>query len=222
MLNKKGTVEWEALEKPDPDKQTPIFEKIGVLGVNDNIHHILSYGNIEAINHSRMLWFEEWINNSPLNKKWYKKNFWSNFNFLYWGRIELLWDIFKVEDEKTKPRKNYIFDYRWNILFDRASAEKQQNIWKWKIPDWKKYLDFLPWDNKNKSEFLQKVLWLSFTGCYQRFAFNKKGNGEGHFGMYWSKEYEDGAEYLIFNSDNSAIDYNHIWAFALPLRLIEK
>jgi hypothetical protein len=47
-------------------------------------------------------------------------------------------------------------------------------------------------------------------------------NGEGHFGMYWSKEYENWAEYLIFNSDNSAIDYNHIWSFALPLRLIEK
>lgn len=227
-----NTIWWKALKKLNPEERVEILQETTIWDdaykINDEVYWILweNIGTkqilekIEDKNHPRALWLKQWLQN-PDNQKWYDDNIWKNFNLLDWGRIELLWDIFKAEDEKAEPNGQDIFEYNWNILFNRYSAEKQQTIWKWKIPNWEKYIDFLPWNDKNKSDFLQKVLWLSFAGYYRNYNHNLLGRIVGY---YWSEFSNTGVNlgsFMKFNTDYIRTNLFIDRFLGFSLRLIE-
>lgn len=172
-------------------------------------------------NHPRFKWLQEWLTSSLENQEWYDKNVWRNFDLVYDG-IMMLWDIFEFEDETATPdNKNIFSNGNGFTYFKRYAAKKhaEQNR-KRMVLDWRKYTYFLPWDNQNKSEFFQKVLWLTLAGCY----YWDKGHMDGitFEGHYWSENSTTrGCEYLLLSKYNIRID-NEDEAFSFSLRCLKK
>lgn len=113
----------------------------------------------ELLNHPKAMEFINWLNKWN-NREWFKEN--KNNLKLVDNWIEILWDIFAINDEKAQDSDKWIWNHNWNSLFSITAA----NMTWWNIPDWKKYIDFLPWDDKNKVDFLTKVLGLKYTGYH--------------------------------------------------------
>ena len=141
------------------------------------------YGLNELVknNHPKSQAFTDWLLYDPENKLEYPNHEWCIQNRdkikLVDDGIKVLWDIFCLEDENA-PDWEDIFNKSWNTYFTIDSAEKYAELhWK-RLPEWEKYIDFLPWNNKNKIEFLTKVLWLKFAGTH----FNPNCNRA----FYWS------------------------------------
>lgn len=174
------------------------IEKIDELEKSENKDPI---ENILQSNHPRSNALYDYVTSSEENKQWYLKNI-ENIKLVDdW--IEILWDVFYLEDEKA-PDWEWITNNEWYTYFDFYSARKHAELqWK-RVPsndDWRKYKDFLPRSDKNRVNFLTQVLWLSFAGT-RYWSNNYYYNST--YTHYWSSTpYASYAYYSIgFNADN--------------------
>lgn len=192
------TEEWKVLEWLSGEERQVILESSWIvdyaIDINDTIDQILisndksweekdeSEEDILNLDNPRVRAFNSWINWSEENKTWYENNkeklklVQDNWEIC----VEMLWDVFESQDEKALENWKDIWNNEWNTYFTFDAAER---LWK-RIPDWNKYINFLPWSVENKINFLMNILWLSFAG------FRYRHNGCYYFqsteASYWS------------------------------------
>lgn len=196
------TPEWEILLnttnhrkiKPEKNPDLPeLDESIDdtVIRLRNSVNKIQKIPVIREIteitnhkNHPRFAWLQSWLEMNEENQVWYNENAKKNFDLVD-GGIMMLWDVFELQAETATHNNIDIWNYQWDTLFNYDAAKRHvEENGKRMVEDWEKYTSFLPWDDQNKSEFLQKVLWLTFNGyCYWNFS----SMSNKHFaGYYWS------------------------------------
>lgn len=138
---------------------------------------------LSATHHPRLKPFIWWLNKSHENKTWFVQNK-DNFKLVDDG-IEILGDLFCLEDEVSKNLWSEITNDNWNTYFTYDLAMKHAlSEWKTLPSDWSKYIDFLPGDSANKLSFLTDVMWLKLAGfrTWNYVAYNNQSVDA----CYWS------------------------------------
>jgi hypothetical protein len=190
-----------------------------------------SLNHIEALRqsiHPRKNWLLDWIDLNNENKKWYLENIWKKVDLIQDG-ILLLGDIFELNDEEFLGKWNWILNDSWNTFFSwEASKKHVKSVWKEMVFDWWKYIDFLPWNDKNKIFFLQKVLWLNLLGYWNWYIYRErwfipimfKRKWKTWF-YWWLNENNGDANHLVF--DKNEIEISNINKnFFYRLRCLKK
>lgn len=174
--------------------------------------------DVLKLDNPRVRAFNSWINWNEENKIWYKNNR-DNLKLVQdnWEIcVEMRWDIFEPEDEKAQENWEDIWNYEWNTYFTFDSAER---IWK-RIPDWNKYVDFLPWTTENKVHFLINVLWLIFAG--NRNRSNGHYYGKSTDASYWScRHYSSNSNVLSFSTTSIYQVYLNSRAYGFSVRCLK-
>lgn len=122
--------------------------------INNKVSELLN------IDHPMSRNLYNWVMSSAENIDWYMLNS-DNLKLVTWW-INILWDVFELEDEKVSDEeiKEWIINYNWLTYFKHFIVEDYL-LSKWKkLPNWNKYIKFLPWNFNNKVNFLIHVLWL--------------------------------------------------------------
>lgn len=92
------------------------------------------------------------INRSEKNKRWYIENI--NKFKLVPNWIEVLWDIYDLEDIMPSEKIDDIDEKKWK----KEDAEKHlTSLWK-TLPNWSKLISILPLELRQS--FLSEVMWL--------------------------------------------------------------
>ena len=118
---------------------------------------------LSSTHHPRLKPFIWWLNKSSENKAWFVQNK-ESFKLVDDG-IEILGDLFCLEDELVKDHWEEITNHDGITYFTYDMAMKHAlSEWKRLPSNWSKYLDFLPWDNANKLNFLIDVMWMKLAG----------------------------------------------------------
>ncbi len=139
---------------------------------NNKFSSFIDYNTYQML--ERNNWLNNWLARSNENNVWYEKN--KDKLKITQNWIEILWDIFTFEDKKIDEsytnKENYLYD---KDQFLNKSNLLNNNL----VTEWKKYIDFIPWNTENKLSFLIWVLWLEtsdniestdksdiFSSCY--------------------------------------------------------
>jgi len=157
------TPEWELLKKAGAGEQrNSILDRFWVLddAIRDNSRFI----DILENDHPRTEALRNWLlRGDKKNLEWYRKNE-KDLCLVNYGEqygIQMLWDVFCLEDEKVDELTDWVTFYDWIYYFDYDVAIKHaESQWKRLPEEWSKYTNFLPWDWENVAEFLFWVLWL--------------------------------------------------------------
>jgi len=164
---------------------------------------------------------QSYIKSSEINELWYSENH-ENIVLIPDG-IELIWLQFDKEDMKAPANNTDIwvhngFSY---FTFERANAYAQE-LGK-RLPskaEWKKLVDFLPWDTENKVRFLMEVLWFPLSGfrCWDNSFFCNFWEDS----WYWSSTWTVTHWYnLLFKKNylnHGDFDFKGIWFLARCLK----
>lgn len=205
-----NSLEWKGWEVP-PSKSSVDWI------VADSVEATLVVLNQ---NHPKYAWFQEWLKMSEENQRWYNENVWKNFDLVEDGWIMLFWDVFEWKDETSTPNNIDIFDNgNWSTLFGYNVAKEHAESKGKRLPDWEKYKKLLPWSAENKSAFLQKVLGLTFTGCFYKDKSDLYDLGV--VGFYWSDKSQspDDADVLVIDKGGVTTYYDDK-SFSFCLRCI--
>lgn len=136
-------------------------------------------------NHPRFDVFLYWVNRNGMNQTWYQENIDKLRLVDDW--IDILWDVFCLEDEVANSNGIDVFDNCWNVHFTYKAALNHAKAKGKEIPsDWFKYLNFLPWNDTNKVRFLTDVMWIKRAGY--RVLANKNYSCHGVDSFYWSND----------------------------------
>lgn len=154
---------------------------------------------IRNLNHPRSEAFYKWLNNSPVNRDWYETN--KNKLKLIPDGIEILWDVFCLDDESIVVNIDWVKREEANSYFNYESAVKySHSVWKHMVDDWSKYVSFLPGDLDNKIDFLSNVLWLKFAWMYQ--ARNSEIQQSSLVAYYWADNAKENFSNNLFMSSD--------------------
>lgn len=136
-------------------------------------------------NHPRFDSFMYWVNRSSSNHDWFHENIDKIRLVDDW--IEILGDVFCLEDEESIGNWVDVFDYCWSFHFTYQAAQRHVKATGRQMPsNWFKYLDFLPWSDKNKVSFLTDVLGMRRAGY--RILANRSYSCYGEHSFYWSND----------------------------------
>ena len=119
---------------------------------------------LEKSKHSRAKALLNWVKYNKENLDWYLEYAWKDI-LLVQNWINILWNTWKLNDEKiSKEADKWIFHINWKVYF---TFDVQKELFWDNVPkkeDWENLTNFLPWNDENKFNFLQKVLWISMNG----------------------------------------------------------
>ena len=212
------TIEWDYLKWVASEVRNAIMD---VTWIYDEANSINEIEDILKLNHPRTQALYDYVTSSEENKEWYLENT-ENIKLVSdW--IEILWDVFCLEDEKAEENGEDIWNNSWYTYFTFDSAQEHaKSQWK-RVPskdDWEKYTDFLPWSDKNKVNFLTQVLWLAFAGL--RSWNNAYYGSQSTNADYWSSTPNStNAYYLYFNASGINPAGNSVRGYAFSLRCLK-
>lgn len=145
---------YETLESQEAYEKLPSDDKIFLRDIK---HHAeankMQIDMILLQNHPLSKKLHNWINSSEKNKKWYAEN--TNKLRLVPNWIEILWEIYDLEDISPKKKSFILDDLKWS----RSDAENYaKKVWK-SIPDWASVVRIFPRDSWES--FFKDVMWMT-------------------------------------------------------------
>lgn len=234
------TLEAESLKKlPQQDiinilRALPLYDeaiKYNKRRVNKTLKIPQLVSEILETNHPRAQALYDFVTKNNENKEWYIKNKDSIKLIEEWWEffIEILWDKFYLENEKTSDwskiynsRKNNFSNDKYTYFHFDSAQEYAKSQWKLIPEDWFKYVNFLPWDDENKANFLLKVLLLECNG-YLHFRQCQVFHSWETGGCYLtSVPYDRWTKVFYFDDEDISPWIWDSWAVGFSLRCIKK
>lgn len=144
---------------------------------------------ISEIEHPLYVDLSQFISHSEVNKKWYNSHVDEIKLIEDW--IEIIGLQFDLRDLTAEANNIDIWLHNGFYYFTFEKANYHAGLlWK-RLPslqEWKKFIEFLPWDTQNKVLFLRQVMKfpLSWFRCWDNSFFCNFWEDAGYWSSTWN------------------------------------
>lgn len=139
--------------------------------------------------HSLYADLQKFISKSEINTDWYT-TYWNSILLIEDG-IEIEWLTFDSSDLFIEPNNSDIWLHNGLSYFTFDAANHQAKLQGKRLPtreEWKKLIDFLPWNIENKVDFLMSVMKfpLSWFRCWDNSFFCNFWEDSWYWSSTWT------------------------------------